>query len=73
MAYSIVIENMPVGILTDEGKTISEFPFVTNPGKIEIVTLVGDDAGQVRTVGPGDKDYIPWVVEEVGYGVIPQR
>ena len=75
MAYSIVIEDVIVGILTDEGKIVSDNPFLKQFGNLEIILPVGDQAGQVVVVKPGDSDYIPAVVEELeeaGYGVVPK-
>ncbi len=75
MAYRIVIEGLTVGILTDQGEIQSSNPFLQQRfARVEVVVPVGDEAGQARVVGPGDKDFIPGVVEELeeaGYGVVP--
>jgi hypothetical protein len=74
MAYYIVIENLRVGVLSDDGKIVSDNPFLPEIGDVEVVIPEGDQAGVLKRLRPGDRDYIPGVVdvlEEAGYGVVP--
>jgi len=74
MAYYIVVEDVRLGTLTDDGKIVSDNPFLQGIGSVEVIIPEGDQAGILKRSQPGDRDYIPWVVdmlEEVGYGVVP--
>ncbi|MFC1999191.1 hypothetical protein ACFLXE_00345 [Chloroflexota bacterium] len=72
----IVIEDVTVGTLTEEGKIVSENPFLKALAQncIELQAIEHDDAvGRVRTVTVGQDGYLPAVVdvlEEEGYGVV---
>jgi hypothetical protein len=80
--FKIVIEDITIGFLTDEGEIISDNPFLRKLAAsikelttLEVVRGDGDAFGQVvKTVKLGDPGYLGEMIEELleaGYGIAP--